>query len=225
MSLFASFARCLVAALLVSSGTAALAGVVNMPPQSSTFSGFTRGYFFTAQSSFSILGVQVLNQTNSTAAFQNFEILRFNAGAPPAFSGTTNNFTSLVRGFDLDSGVFQPVNVFVNVGDIIGIYGNTATSSGSTSGLNSYGPGSSVVTIDGFSTQLNRSGMQAHLGSATGNMANVWSETGSIGRIAFTTGTPVSEPSALFLAGSSLALLVFARRARRSPSASGTLAR
>lgn len=182
--------------LLLSFGAWALAGLsmgqtLTMPPHGSTFTGFTRGYYFEAPVDMTITGVQVLLPTGSTNGFQNFAIIRFdNAVPPPVFSATTNAFTQLVTGFDLPQNAFQPVSVAVSAGDLIGVYGNTTATVGATSGTNSYSANSPQTgTIAGFTVDLLRSGFQTHLGSATspGGMMDVFaSNSDQITRIELT---------------------------------------
>jgi hypothetical protein len=162
-----------------------------MPPEVATFSGATRGYWFTAPVDFRITGIKVLQTTGGTNGFQNWAVVKFdNNTPPPVFATTTNAFTHLGMGFDQPSGAYFPVSIVVTTGQVIGIYGNTATASGATTGVNSYGNGTLGTTILGNPVTLARSGMQFHLGSTTSpqGMHDVWSEPAStnISRVEFT---------------------------------------
>ncbi len=162
--------------------------VTPMPAHTSTFSSSTRGYVFDAPVSFRITGVQVLVPPGGTQTFQNFSIVLLHE-EPPFFSATTNNFTTLVTRLDQPANEFIAVDIQVNVGDKLGVYGNTMTASGATSGTNSYGnaPGGNFTTILGNQVDLRRSGMQFHLGSANplnSNMHDIWREgTGNTSNI------------------------------------------
>ena len=139
-----------------------------------SFTSMTRGYHFTAPSTFAICGIFV-EDSRSTSA-QSAEIVRFTAGPPPAYAGSTNSFVSLFyqNNYAPNSMIAVP-NVIVNAGDIIGVYGSRAT-------VNSYGLAQCPTTIQGNPVTLFRSGMQFDL--ATQQMHDIWSEINYyIGRV------------------------------------------
>lgn len=152
--------------------------VMPIGPQQATWSNFVRGYHFTAPTDFTICSLYIPDDASTD--FQSVAVVRFTNGAPPAFAGTTNDFVQLFYEPNHVPNTPIPVNIQVNTGDIIGIYG--ARGGGQ---VNSYNGIQHNTNIDGLPVVLERSGMQASL--ATNPMQNIWSEVnGRIGRIEMT---------------------------------------
>lgn len=137
-----------------------------MPIQTTTFSPNARGYWFVAQSCFTITGAQVPTENPGN---QSIAIVRFYA-TPPTFSTTTNAFTTLFLTQNNPTSGILPVNIQVEQGDIIGVMGTR----GST---NSYGNGSAGTTIEGIATPTIRLGMQFPL--TTTAPQQLWTEPSS----------------------------------------------
>jgi hypothetical protein len=183
----------LVAALAGGIGTAAVGQTATMPPPAISFTGFTRGYWFTVPTTFRITGVQVLQTAGGTSAFMNYAVVRFHNNAPPPnFGAVTNAFDQLELGLDQPAGVMAPISITVNAGEVIGIYGNTTVAAGGLTGTNSYTAvgTQATTTIFGNVVNLNRSGMQFHLGVVTSpqGMHDLWGDLSSteISRVEFT---------------------------------------
>jgi hypothetical protein len=163
-----------------------------MPPQTGTNSPNVRGYFFTAPVNFTITSLFV--PTDASAGNQSIAVVRFNGNTPPpVFSTTTNAFATL---FVTQNNV-TPGNIAVSIpigaGEVIGIIGYRGTT-------NSYGNGSSGITIAGNPVSTTRMGMQFPL--TTTLPQDLWQEPSStnISRVLFEytvatpacTGTPQS---------------------------------
>lgn len=177
----------------------AAAAVIDVGPQTSTFSSLTRGYYFTAPTAFTITGVYV--PTDASSGNQSIEVVRFNSGGPPAYPGSTNDFTSLGQWLNDPAAGFISTNISVAAGDIIGVYGWRAST-------NSYGSASYLTQIGGHDVTLIRSGFQHSLDSSPAG--NIWSEAErSIGRVQFSyeLGSAVPEPAtwAMLITGFGLA--------------------
>lgn len=148
-------------------------------PQSSTFSGMTRGYHFTAPVAFNMCALYI-PQDASAGTLQTIWVVRFNvATGPPAFPGTTTAYTTLFSAANVAANTTVACNVAVNPGDIIGIYGSRAAGC-----VNSYDGANFATTIMGNPTVLRRSGTQNCINGITNPTFPIWSEVNfSIGRI------------------------------------------
>lgn len=143
-----------------------------MPAQTSTFTGNSRGYWFTAPTNMVITGVEV--PTTASSGNQNVAVLRLNA-TPPLFSATTNDFTQLFLTQNNSTSGMIPTKLAVATNDIIGVLGDRG-------GVNSYSNVGNTTTIDSFTVPLTRLGMQFPL--ATTAPQQVWQEaTSNISRV------------------------------------------
>jgi subtilisin family serine protease len=142
-----------------------------IPGQTFTYTGNTRGYWFTAPTDFTVTGLRV---PIDNPGDQTIEIIRFNSGPPPTWAGTTNDFVSLGRWVSVSGSGIISCNIPVSNGDVIGILGCRGTT-------NSYGTGPYSTNIDGHAVTLTRMGMQHQLPSTVAQ--DIWQENDVIGRI------------------------------------------
>lgn len=138
-----------------------------IPSQSTTYTGNTRGYWFQAPVDFRIVGLRV--PTDASTDDQSVAVVRFNNGAPPFWSSTTNDFVQLALFQNVSGNNVLSVNIPVYEGEYIGIIG----SRGATS-TNSYGTNNFSTNILGESVTLARCGMQYDL--ETVSPQNLWQE-------------------------------------------------
>jgi len=165
---------------------------ITVCPQNTTFTGMTRGYYFTAPANFTICGIYV--EDDASTLFQSAAIVRFTSGPPPAFAAVTNNFVTLWQNLNYaPNNMISVPNIQINAGDVIGIYGSRGANS-----VNSYGAAQCVINIQSIPTTTFRSGMQFDLAAGPG-MHDIWSENnGSIGRVTMYTDccpSPVAIPN------------------------------
>ncbi|HEX6812292.1 MAG TPA: hypothetical protein VF384_11760 [Planctomycetota bacterium] len=158
-----------IAALCLTSS--AFAQVV-IPPHSSTYNGFSRGYTFTANTQFFITGLELpLNaqQAGDTAGF----LVRLNGTTALHSIGNVGPTISTA--------------ILVNLGDVVDIIGNwspaapgnfTAHNSYTASGLTPY-----ATTIEGVPHTLMRSGWQWDIGVAAFSGTYLAPTNGSMGRV------------------------------------------
>jgi hypothetical protein len=163
-----------------------------LPPHSSVYSGSARGYWFTAPTNFTIVGLRVPSQAGTGAQY--IHVMKCNDPLPVAFTSQSSNFNTLTYISGATNGVIQTVNINVSMGDVIGILGTAGTG-------NSYATGGYNTTINGFPIKLTRFGYQGNIN--TGPAPSYWGEalnnTGSISRVEmyYTVGPPCTMPSGL----------------------------
>jgi hypothetical protein len=87
--------------------------------------GNTRGYWFQAPVSMTIIGLRV---PTSLAGSQNVQVVRFSGGAPPEYPADVEDFTSLHVSTGVGGGDFITTSIGVVVGDFIGVLGGRGTS-------------------------------------------------------------------------------------------------
>jgi PKD repeat protein len=124
---------------------------MNVGPAGSPFTAsLSRGLWFTAPGNFLITSLNVPGTGN-----QNIQVVRFTAGPPPNFSGSTTAHTTLFSTVNNSSAGAITVSIPVANGDIIGILGTRGPSGGSVT--SPYGTSSTfTTTIDGNSVVLRR---------------------------------------------------------------------
>lgn len=149
-----------------SQSAAATTSSIGLPPQAGPYSGNTRGYFFTAPTNFTIIGLRV--PTDASVANSNIAVLNFGNGIlPPLFPAFTNAFTQLYLGQNIPGTGTITVNIPVTSGDVIGVLGDRG-------GTNSYANGSYNTTLAGLPVTLERLGMQFVMGSTAPQ--DIWTE-------------------------------------------------
>ena len=149
---------------------------IDVGPQTATFTSMIRGYHFTSPVTYTICGLYVPD--DASTAPQSVRVVRFNTANPPAYPGTTNNFTQIFSQSNVVGNTMITCNIQVNAGDIIGVYGSRGANC-----VNSYSASNYVTNIGGQNVTLKRSGMQFCPAPGT-PMHDIWSEVGGkIGRV------------------------------------------
>jgi PKD repeat protein len=154
-------------------------GIIPLPPFGSTFtSTTTRGYWFQTPTRFSVVSMQVPDESNF--GLQNVALYRL-AGAPPVFSATAIGgleFVATLR----PSATPVPCTVSFDAGEFVGVLGACGDA---TTARNSYGTptGPYASSVLGQPTTLTRMGTQFNLVATNGANAYFQEPTGTLSRV------------------------------------------
>lgn len=157
-----------------------------LPGHGSNYSGNVRGYWFQAPVDFYLTAITV--PTDASTGNISAAILKFNNGAPPLWSTTTNDFVVLDYWANATEDTLYTCHQIL-AGDYIGILGNRAD-------VNSYATAPYSSSIDGNAVSFGRLGMQYPISSTSPQ--DVFQETGgSLSRVEFLYSKVLSNPSVL----------------------------
>ena len=148
----------------------------------SSFTGNSRGYWFTAPCDFRITGVRAPTDYSTTP--QTIHLVKFTS-PPPNYSSSTTAFTTLFYGTNITDTCYVDLDIQVPTGDVIGVMAvrDNGTGSGVTSYVSTNGPISS--SIGPYTISLQRLGWQGNIISSPAD--NFWTEPGNpIGRAEIT---------------------------------------
>lgn len=165
-------------ALALAALTSVALSQVTIPPHSSTYNGYTRGYYFVAQTNFNIVQLEL-----PTNAYQ--------AGDTAGFLVRVNGATALrsVGNPTATISTFIPIAI----GDTVDILGNwSPAATGNFTAHNSYTASMTnfATTIEGVPHTIQRSGWQWDIGDANYTSgAYLAPTTGQMGRILMYTST------------------------------------
>ena len=154
----------------------------------------TRGWWFQAQSSFTISSIMASedNSQGISATNQSVEIVDFGMNPPLLYPTATGSHTVLFSAIDTIMGWLN-YNISIVSGNYYGIIGAKHDAGGSTM-YNSYGPsGAQTFIIDGNPTTATRLLLQSALSTGSPIQGSYMSETtGQIGRVNIITGGGVN---------------------------------
>lgn len=147
-------------------------------PESFTYDGFARGYFFTAPTNFNLTSLFVEGAVSNGNQWA--QVVRLNS-APTQFPTTTTDFTTLGYFTNQAASTSITTSIQIAAGDIVGILGTRGESS-----INSYGRGPYTSAIAGIPVTIQRLGYQGSLNNGTATELFTESGNASYSRISFT---------------------------------------
>jgi hypothetical protein len=160
-------------------------GCVEMPSYNREFrSSLSRGYWFTAQSDFTIKALRVpTDGTVGDGPEQTVQVIRF-TNPVPSFPSTSAGTTLFYEQASTDEYIAADINI--SAGDYIGIIGVRGPGSARNSYANS---GPQVIEIDGIPTTVVRFGVQQNINDGEATGSSFWQEpSGPISRVEICTG-------------------------------------
>ncbi len=141
--------------MLVTAADSIFAETLDVGPQTGTYTGDTRGFWFTAPNDFVITALGL----PTDASADNFDVAVLRSNVPiPSFPTTTTDFSTLFISKDNVGTSLLVTNIAISAGDIIGIFGSRGADA-----VNSYGANPYNSSIAGAPVTLARLLMQEDL--------------------------------------------------------------
>ncbi|MDX9759688.1 MAG: hypothetical protein RBU27_11050 [Bacteroidota bacterium] len=161
-----------------------------IPPHASNYTGYSRGFWFTAPTAFFLEGVRVPTDASATAD-QHLFIVRFYA-PPPGLPGTAA-YDVLGEWYNMPGTGIIPCKILIQAGDHIGVIGHRGTLPATNfNAINSYGNTPFTSDILGQPVSLNRLLYQDNILNIRPGLLG--SATGQIGRVELYVGPPCEIP-------------------------------
>jgi hypothetical protein len=180
--------------LILSSLTVSAQTMMPLPAHSSSYTGYSRGFWFTAPTSFHIVGVRAPTDASSTTP-QSVFLVRFTS-TPLTSATTTPNYVVLGSWYQVPGTAMIPTgNILINAGDMIGIIGHRCTIPATNfNAINSYGSGPATSNIFGMTVTLTRLLYQNNIDNLVPGPGTLWQSTGQIGRVEIYYAPPCQFP-------------------------------
>ncbi|HRZ50154.1 MAG TPA: T9SS type A sorting domain-containing protein [Bacteroidales bacterium] len=153
--------------------------VIPLPAHGTSFTGNSRGYWFTAPCDFRITGVRAPADFSVNA--QSIHLVKFTT-APATWPSTSTNFTTLFYGSNITDTCYSYLDIQVLAGEFIGVLG--VRNNGSGLAITSYTTANSPIasSIGSYTISLARLGTQSNI--INGAAVDFFTEGGNpIGRV------------------------------------------
>jgi type IX secretion system substrate protein len=177
--------------LMIDLSPVAAQTMMPIPPHQRTYTGYVRGYFFTAPADFFLLGLRV--PTDASSSQMGIHLMKM-AAAPPNYGACTSNFTTLGYWPNVPGTSMIPTKHLIRQGEVVAIIGSRWSTAGAFSSINSYGQGGTTTTILGQPTRLYRLLFQGGIMTNPASCISANGTTGNIGRVEMYYGPPCEVP-------------------------------